>query len=197
LSDQEQVEVRDKVRQIWDSQYLPRPSKARYGDPAIQWSNFDYDRNDDGFLFDIITEHDAEFGDTDAQARVLKAATAGDVVAQAFLRKVAAAGGSSVPAPVGSASALTNNSAALANAYAENARLRDENARLQAAVSTPPVNLPVPVVNEAPKSLGDMAKTLIDAVQGLDLSGALSSQDYATLDASIKILEMKNGGTAK
>jgi hypothetical protein len=30
-------------------------------------------------------------------------------------------------------------------------------------------------------------------VRQLDLSGALSSQDYATLDASIKILEMKNG----
>jgi hypothetical protein len=53
--------------------------------------------------------------------------------------------------------------------------------------------LPLPVANEAPKNLGEVVKTVIDAVEELDLASALSIQDRATLAASIKILEMKNG----
>jgi len=59
----------------------------------------------------------------------------------------------------------------------------------------PPAPLPVPVETNGNghKSLGDIAKTVVDAIEQLKLSDALSAADYATLEASIKILQMKNG----
>lgn len=71
------------------------PSKSRYGDPSITWTVDEFIVNDDGFLFDLITEHDAALGEPQALARINKAAAAGDKVAQAFLDKL-----NSPPAPV-------------------------------------------------------------------------------------------------
>ena len=39
------------------------PSNSRYGDPKDLWPTKDFIHNDDGFLFDLITEHDASLGD--------------------------------------------------------------------------------------------------------------------------------------
>lgn len=70
--------------------------------------------------------------------------------------------------------------------------------RLPEPVSEP-THVLTPVTNisaqnsSGPKNLGDVVKTVVDAVQELNLSDSLSAADYATLDASIKILEMKNG----
>jgi hypothetical protein len=63
-------------------------------------------------------------------------------------------------------------------------------------VAAAPAALPA-VVAEPPastdKSMGDVVKTIVDAVEQLKLADALTIQDRATLAASIKILEMKNG----
>jgi predicted chitinase len=63
----------------------------------------------------------------------------------------------------------------------------------QIAIPATPPAATVPAVVDSPAGLGDIVKTVVDAVEQLKLSDALSTQDYATLAASIKILEMKNG----
>jgi putative chitinase len=57
----------------------------------------------------------------------------------------------------------------------------------------PPPAVPAVAFSDGPAGLGDVVKTVVDAVEKLQLSDALSTQDYATLNASIKLLEMKNG----
>ncbi len=81
-------EIRDKTRQIWGALFNTVPSNSRYGDPKDLWPTKDFIRNDDGFLFDMITEHDASLGDPAALARVQKAAAAGDLIALHFLEKL-------------------------------------------------------------------------------------------------------------
>ena len=84
----EWTEIRDKVRQLHEASFLPRPSKSRYADPRDLWPPKDFPWNDDGFLFDLITEHDAALGDSAALARVHNAAASGDLIAQHFLDKL-------------------------------------------------------------------------------------------------------------
>lgn len=91
LSETEQRDLLDKVRQLWGASFNPVPSKSRYADPKDLWPSKDFPRNDDGFLFDLITEHDAALGDAKALERVRKAAANGDLIAQHFLDKLEAA----------------------------------------------------------------------------------------------------------
>lgn len=68
------------------------------------------------------------------------------------------------------------------------------------AAPTPPPAPALPAVVDQPapvtdKSMGDVVKTIVDAVEQLKLADALTIQDRATLAASIKILEMKNGAS--
>lgn len=81
-------EIRDKTRDLHAAFYTPVSSGSRYADPNIKWFRRDLISNDDGFLFDIITEHDASLGDPTALARVKKAAAEGDLMAQHFLDKL-------------------------------------------------------------------------------------------------------------
>lgn len=104
LSDTDQKDLLDKVRQLWGASFNPVPSKSRYADPKDLWPSKDFPRNDDGFLFDLITEHDASLGDPAALARVRKAADAGDVIAQHFLERLQAG---PVPITVVPATALS------------------------------------------------------------------------------------------
>ena len=141
-------------------------------------------------LREVAAADPAQFPDRQ-QDRLLAQAILADVTSTPVADKVLGVRNNEpVPAVVAPAA----DSRALDAAYAENARLRDENSRLQAAsaqvVSAP--NLPA-VMEEVPKTLGNIVKTVVDAVEQLKLSDALSNQDYATLEASIKILEMKNG----
>jgi D-alanyl-D-alanine carboxypeptidase len=78
----------DRIAQIWGALFNPNPSQSRYADPKDTWATKDFIRNDDGFLFDLIMEHDASLGDPTALARVRKAAAAGDIIAQHFLDKL-------------------------------------------------------------------------------------------------------------
>lgn len=87
LSDNEQRELLDKVRQLWGASFNPVTSKSRYADETT-WATKDLHRNDDGFLYDIITEHDAALGDSKAIDRIKKAASQGDMIAQNFLEKL-------------------------------------------------------------------------------------------------------------
>lgn len=96
-------EEHDKLLQVWGALFNPNPSKSRYGDPKDKWPTKDFIRNDDGFIYDLITEHDAALGDLDALARIRRAATAGDHLAAAWLANrtatpVAPAVGQVVPA---------------------------------------------------------------------------------------------------
>ena len=104
LSAEEQVEIRDKVRQLWGAAFNLVPSKSRYGNPKDLWPSKDFDRNMDGFMYDIITEHDAALGDPAALRRVREAADKGDVIAQHFLEKLTAA-----PLPATPVSAVAGN----------------------------------------------------------------------------------------
>lgn len=88
LSEAEQIEIRDKIRQLWGASFNLVPSKSRYADPNDLWASKDFDRNMDGFMFDMIMEHDAALGDTAALNRIQKAAAAGDLIAQHFLEKL-------------------------------------------------------------------------------------------------------------
>ena len=83
----DQAEIRDKVRQIWGALFNPVPSKSRYANPKDLWATKDLIRNDDGFIFDLITEHDAELGDQAAIDRIKQAAVNGDPLAKAALAK--------------------------------------------------------------------------------------------------------------
>lgn len=106
LSDSDQKDLLDKVRQLWGASFNPVPSKSRYADPKDLWPSKDFPRNDDGFLFDLITEHDASLGDPAAMTRVRKAADAGDVIAQHFLERLQAG---PVPITVVPATALSED----------------------------------------------------------------------------------------
>lgn len=97
LSDDEQRELLDRTRQLWGALFNPVPTKGRYGNDA--WATKDLIVNDDGFLFNLITEHDAALGDPVALERVQNAANAGDNVAQGFLNQLAAPAASPPPAP--------------------------------------------------------------------------------------------------
>lgn len=108
LSDNELRELLDKVRQLWGAAFNPVPSKSRYGDPTVLWPSKDFPRNDDGFLFDLITEHDASLGDPAALGRVQKAAANGDLIAQHFLEKLTEAPNTSA-AVLNSLSVPANN----------------------------------------------------------------------------------------
>lgn len=88
VQQEEWIEIRDKTRQIWGALFNPVPSNSRYGDPKDLWATKDFIRNDDGFMFDLITEHDASLGDPAALARIQKAANNGDLIAQHFLEKL-------------------------------------------------------------------------------------------------------------
>lgn len=90
LSEAEQRELLDRVRQIWGALFNQVVSKSRYADPNMLWQAHDFWRNDDGFLYDLITEHDAALGDPAAIARVQKAAAAGDRIARQFLAQAQA-----------------------------------------------------------------------------------------------------------
>lgn len=100
LTDNEQIEIRDKVRQLWGASFNPVASKSRYANPKDLWPSKDFPRNDDGFLYDLITEHDAALGDPAALARVRSAAAAGDLIAAHFLEKLESAPGT-LPVVVG------------------------------------------------------------------------------------------------
>lgn len=91
LSKNEQIEIRDKVRQLWGASFNLVPSKSRYADPNDLWASKDFDRNMDGFIFDMIMEHDAALGDKAALERIQKAAASGDLIAHHFLEKLNAA----------------------------------------------------------------------------------------------------------
>ena len=88
LSDEDQQDLLDKTRQVWGALFNPIPSTSRYGDPKDLWPSKNFWQNDDGFLFDVITEHDASLGDPKALGRIQKAANGGDVIAQHFLDKL-------------------------------------------------------------------------------------------------------------
>lgn len=94
----DQAEIRDKVRQIWGALFNPVPSKSRYANPKDLWSTKDLIRNDDGFIFDLITEHDAALGDQTAINRIRQAAANGDVIAQSALHNLSSL--SSVPSSI-------------------------------------------------------------------------------------------------
>lgn len=85
LTPDEQRELLDKTRQIWGALFNPIPSKSRYANPEDRWPSKDFWWNDDGFWYDLITEHDATLGDEKALARVQKAAANGDIIAANFL----------------------------------------------------------------------------------------------------------------
>lgn len=91
-------EIRDKTRQLHGAMFNPIPSGSRYADPTVLWPTKDLIHNDDAFLFNLITEHDAALGDQVAMSRVQKAAAEGDHIAQAFLDQLATA--STPPPPV-------------------------------------------------------------------------------------------------
>lgn len=163
LTDAEQAEVLDKVRGLC----APMPSKARYGDPAILWTPTQYDQNDDGFLFDLITEHDAALGDTAALARVEKAAVAGDTIARAFLDRMAG-----VQQPAVAAAPQP---------------------RVYAPVAPLPVAAPVAAPVVTTNDTGSVIADLYRALDNLRLADALPIEARAPLQALVQILNTKNG----
>lgn len=109
LSEQEQIEIRDKIRQLWGASFNLVPSKSRYADPNDLWPSKDFDRNMDGFLFDLIMEHDATLGDPTALERIKKAASNGDLIAQHFLESLNKSSVSFVAPPESPKTIETNN----------------------------------------------------------------------------------------
>lgn len=89
LSDQEWRELLDRVRQL-SGLYELHPSKSRYADDG-QLNVADQVRNGFGFLFDLITEHNAALGDAWSLNAVQQTAARGDQIAANFLRQLNAA----------------------------------------------------------------------------------------------------------
>lgn len=99
LNEDEQRELLDRTRQLWGALFNENPSTSRYGDSDVVWANHQYIRNIDGHLFDLIVEHNAALGQEWAINQIQKKATAGDVLAQAFLDRLTALAPEPAPAP--------------------------------------------------------------------------------------------------
>ena len=175
-------EVRDKTRAlhfllIEDEQ----DSTSRYGDAGIKWPIWRLLRNIDGFAFNLETEHNAALGGQWAINQITKKAAAGDVLAQEFLDRM----NSEAPAPA--------PEIRMSAPYLPQPQPMPMPEPLPAPEPLPtPEPLPVPYEPDT-KSLAEVVKTVVEAVEQLNLGDALSNKEYATLDASIKILQMKNG----
>lgn len=102
-------DARNKLNEIYNVLFAKTASHSRYADPKDTWTIVDYIRNDDGFAFDVITEHDAALGDTTALARIEKAAADGDILAQHFLDKLSSTPAKAIPAVENSVGSLPNN----------------------------------------------------------------------------------------
>lgn len=172
----------------------PGPPPTGSAAQFVRWSNGGSDFQDKKDLavlghqptLDLLNQI-AVLPDPDRQA---DAALARNVLAAA--KRAWAA---TTPAPTAAAApAAVDNSAALAAANAEIARLRDDNARLraEAAVAQAP-STAVALNGSTEGTLGQRVGQFVDAVGQLNLAAASPIEERATLAASIKVLDTKNG----
>lgn len=83
--------IEQLIREIHRALLEKRPSLSRYADSNDTWSVVELIRNDDGFWYDLIVEHDAALGDGVSKADIERAAARGDKIGANFLASLSAA----------------------------------------------------------------------------------------------------------